>query len=147
MAWFKTADFPGELTFNRSNSVGKLVFRISTIFGVESEDALSPTMIFGCMRVRPRRFSKLFRSSRISSQRFFVGMITVIVSAKVAFVAFKKQKCNSVNPLAYYQKKILETTTEGKTDYLGTIPGAASRRCSSIGEPGKVCYREVNFLA
>jgi hypothetical protein len=92
MAWFKTADFPGEATFNRINSVGKLVFRISTIFGVESAEALSPTMIFGSMRVRPCRFSKLFRSSRISSQRFLVGMITVIVSAKVAFDARSRNK-------------------------------------------------------
>ena len=68
---------------NGINSVGNVAFRISNIFAVESVEALSPTMIFGCMRVRPRTFSKLFRSSRISSQRFFVGMITVIVGAKV----------------------------------------------------------------
>jgi hypothetical protein len=72
-------------------------------------------------------------------------MITVIVSAKVAFDAIEKQNRNSVNLLTYYQKKIPEATTEGKTDYLGTIPERASRRCLSIGEPGKVCYTGVNF--
>ena len=58
-------------------------------------------------------------------------MITVIVSAKVAFDAIKR---NPVNLLTYYQKKILEATTEGKTDYLGTIPerhpGAACQLAS-----------------
>src|ERR1044071_4170157 len=91
MARFKTADFPGELTLNGSNSVGKLALRVSNIFAVESAEALSPTMIFGCMRVRPRTLSKLFRSSRISSQRFFVGMITVSVSAKVIFDATRSK--------------------------------------------------------
>jgi hypothetical protein len=61
-------------------------------------------------------------------------MITVIVSAKVAFDAIEKQNRNSVNLLTYYQKKILETTTEGKTVYLGTIPerhpGAACQLAS-----------------
>jgi len=91
MARFKTADFPGELILNGINSVGNVAFRISNIFAVESVEALSPTMIFGCMRVRPRILSKLFRSSRISSQRFFVGMITVIVGAKGIFDATRSE--------------------------------------------------------
>lgn len=98
MAWFKTADFPGELMLNGINSVGNVAFRVSNIFAVESVEALSPTMIFGCTRVRPRTFSKLFRSSRISSQRFFVGMMTVIVGAKVVFRCDKKPNFETVEP-------------------------------------------------